>query len=79
MNEWNVGIRCLDGVIIDGGRERYVQNIPFGTLAIGGYKELDRLTEDKRLKPIINGSKPWLSFVLGRQITRRLLLCLIYL
>ena len=44
INEWNVGVFCFDGVIIDGRRERYVQKVPFKTLAIGGYKELDRPT-----------------------------------
>lgn len=31
-------------MITDGRKERYVQNVPFKTLAIGGYKELDRPT-----------------------------------
>ena len=46
INEWNVGVFCFDGVIIDGEKKRYVQNVPFRTLAIGGYKELDRPTVD---------------------------------
>ncbi len=44
INERNVGLFCFDGLIINGKKERYVQNVPFKTLAIGGYKELDRPT-----------------------------------
>ena len=44
INEWNVGVFCFDGVIIDGRKKRYVENVPFKKLAIGGYKEVDRPT-----------------------------------
>ena len=44
IDERNIGVFCFDGVIIDGRSKNYVQNVPFKTLAIGGYKELDRPT-----------------------------------
>ena len=58
INEWNVGLFCFDGVIINGGVERYVQNVPFKTLAIGGYKELDQPTV---------GDEVWIQSLQGQK------------
>lgn len=44
INERNVGHLCFDGWIIDGEKARYVQNVLFSIVAIGGYKELDQPT-----------------------------------
>ena len=49
INEWNVGRLCFDGWIIDGEKARYVQNVLFSILAIGGYKELGRPTVGKEV------------------------------
>ena len=44
INERNVGRLCFDGWIVDGEKARYVQNVLFSVMAIGGYKELDQPT-----------------------------------
>ena len=40
INEWNVQCFCFDGVIRHGGKDEYVQGVPFELLSIGGYGEL---------------------------------------
>ena len=42
INEWGVRGFFLDGIIWFGGEKRYVENVPFETLSIGGYGEMDR-------------------------------------
>ena len=54
INERNVGHLCFDGWIIDSENARYVQNVLFSIVAIGGYKELDRPTV---------GNKVWIQSV----------------
>jgi len=41
INEWGVCGFVFDGVIWVGSEKRYVQKIPFETLSIGGYGEID--------------------------------------
>ena len=40
INEWNVQCFYFDGLIRHGGKDEYVQGIPFELLSIGGYGEL---------------------------------------
>ena len=42
INEHNVKYFCFDGFICYAGRQRYVQNVPFEILSIGGYEEPER-------------------------------------
>ncbi|KAL6721275.1 hypothetical protein ACLMJK_000377 [Lecanora helva] len=41
INEWNVRGFYFDGVIWFAGRRHYVQKVPFETLSIGGYAEME--------------------------------------
>ena len=58
INERNVGRLCFDGWIIDGEKAKYVENVLFSIMAIGGYKELDR--------PNV-GDEVWIQSVQGQK------------
>ena len=60
INERQVHGFLFDGVICFGGEKRYVQKIPFETLSIGGYGDLDRST---------SASDIWIQSFEGRRLS----------